>query len=71
VLYFIDEVISFIVYTLVADLLGMNIIPPECTALLPSLDPSDMFVSSILETEGDTMSFIEGVGDCVVQSMRW
>jgi len=64
VLYFIDEVIY--VYTLVADLLGMlNMIPSECTALLPSLDPSDMFVSSILETEGDTMSFIEGVGDCV------
>jgi hypothetical protein len=67
VLYFIDEVISFIeyVYTLVADQLGMNMIPSECIALLPSLDPSNMFVSSILETEGDTMSFIEGVGDCV------
>mmetsp|Transcript_31644 Transcript_31644/g.53955 ORF Transcript_31644/g.53955 Transcript_31644/m.53955 type:complete len:242 (-) Transcript_31644:274-999(-) len=63
VLYFMDQVISFIED--VKDFLGMNMIPSECTFLLPSLDPSNMFVSSILETEGDTLSFIEGVGDCV------
>jgi len=63
VLYFIEQVFYFIAY--VEYMLGMNMIPSECTDLLPSLDPSNMFVSSILETEGDTMSFIEGVGDCV------